>query len=427
MEKLEIPAPDEPRREDDTTLSLELWVGCSLILVLSFFGWFLWPGSDDEPDPYAHIEDEEQRAEKRDRDTFSEWVDDGTISDKDWRQKSDRAARVFEVGPRRAAELVCEQYRDDITEQQAVARALVRAVDRRFEDAPWSCLMELYLDDELADETNLHDAITSFWEDIQFADEHGGVMEATVSDFKKRKAVSDSERFDRWLRRCAIAVDYEAASRCRELMRMRSSDFEADLLEVLLTLIGDDEVTRGDLRLAAEALTEFSDRGQPDDWRIDETEALADYDVDFRLASLFFLCRLMNSPDEMVQRWAADGLGSLSGVGGRAADPDMQRRWRSTCRRAFGDPDNPHMDAPFLGVLVERGGQMKHDYGLESLIGSGLCPVDDERPYWYCGARRWTGGGDSIQDVLGYHFSRTSYVEWADDGAPAFVLPGSED
>ncbi len=427
MKKLEIPAPDEEAQEDETALSLELWVGLSLSLVLAGFGWFLWPKPEEAPDPYAHIEDEEERQLARDRDEFEAMVEQGTLDEVDWEVEAARSARVFEVGPREAAEVVCRAHEEQLRDgefSRPPKVALLRSVDRRRSDAPWSCLLRLYLEGGLAQEAELNDELERFWEDVDRSGEHGHIMQTVIDDLQRADELPRSERFERWLRRCALSPEYQAADGCRVALRQKAPKFGGDLLEVLIGLVSDPKVSTGDLRFSADVLAEFARNGQPEKWHIVETDALPDYDVDFRLGSLFMLCRLMNSPEEEVQSSAAVALGRVSGVGGRSPNRDMKYRWRETCRRAFGDPRTPRMDAPFLAVAVEEDGELSEDYGLDTLIDAGFCIQYDGRPSWYCGAQRWTGGGQSIDRVMGHHFARTAYIEWAKDGEPRFVLPG---
>ncbi len=415
--KLEIPAPEESLPGDETQISMELWIGLVLSVLVIFFGWLFWiqPQMEEEDDPFQHIEDPEEREAERERAQFDEWVERGRMERIDWTDRPQEAVRVLEVGTRQATEVVCSQFRESLgasTAPRAMTQALLRAVSRRIDDAPWTCLLEMYLDDGVFEEGALVDEMALFWRDVQWVDAHGFIMAKVIADFLAAEEYPQSKNFDRWLRRCAMTMRYEAAPVCQQLAAQKKIRHGEDLLEMVIRQLDAPDVDIRDLALASQALAYFARYGQPREWRIEETDTLPDYDVDFRLGAVFMLCRLINSPDEEVREFAVDGLGRIAEVTGRPTSPHMQYRWRKSCRFAFGDADDPPARLPMLGVVSIKEDEEQSDYGMETLVDAGYCEREEGLPIWYCGAERWTGGGEAIRRVLGNYFALTSYIEW---------------
>lgn len=426
--KLEVPAPEAPPSRDETQISIELWIGLVLSVLVIFFGWIAWVQPQTEPadDPFGHIEDEDDREAQRERAQFEEMVDSGRIDRIDWSDRQEEATRIFQIGPRDATEVVCRQYQQELSEgmmPRPMMRALLRAVSRRADDAPWTCLVDRYLHDALPDDSALSDEVVSFWRDVEWVEHHGAIMAGVVADFHGAEQRVDTEQFRQWLRRCAIAVDYGAAEACQRLIADEAPHYGADLLETLIDHLDEDDVDERDLRLASQALTYFARYGQPLDWTIEETPELPDYNVDFRLGALFLLCRFINSPDEEIREYAVEGFGRVAEVAGRPTSPHMQYRWRKSCRHAFGDAEDPPARLPMLGVVSLDGDEETVDYGMQTLIDAGYCEAEPGVPLWYCGAQHWTGGGEAIRRVLGNYFALTSYIEWYEIEELAQVMP----
>ena len=433
--KLEIPG-DNTDHTDDTTISFELSVGLALAALLILIGWMFWiQPQQGQPDPTVEVDTD------GDRPTIASRSDDrgpdhdfsADTDPADWDERSDELAAVFEAGPRKAAEAACRRYADDIEHNRLprdAARTLRQGVSRLSGAAPVGCLTRLYLEDRLDEDAELTYEFEQFFAGVATFDAHGEAMAIVVEEFAD-DGLPESERFERWLRRCALTMHYDAAPACRRIAQEHFSDDGADLMELLLVHLADtdddaDEVHErydADLELTADALGYFARYGQPDDWHIEETDELPDYNVDFRLAAVFQLCRMMNAPDEQVQTWAADALGYIAGVAARPHNPHMHYRWRASCRLAFGDPDDAQQYVPALGVAMLDGDEQTVDYGLDTLVDHDHCELRDGYPDWFCGSQRWTGGPDSIRSVLGHYFARTGYVEWYELDELAEVMP----
>lgn len=417
MEKLEVPAPGQSLPEDPTQISMELWVGLVLAVLIIFFGWFLWvhPQEVVDEDPFADIEDPGEREQLRDRAEFEDMVERGTVDRVDWADDADRAQRAMELGPRPVAEAACRQFEEAIAAGQAppaVTRTLLRVASRRSHDAPWTCLLTSYLQQDLAGYDSLREELAEFWGEIQSVQKHGEIMKSTVADFHRDGVPADQERVDRWLRRCALAMSYEASPWCQQVIAGRAPEFGDDLLEMLITHIDDPDVFVGDLVLAARALTYFAQYGQPNGWYVAEAKGIDDYEEAFRRGALFILCRLATAPADEVRTESVTGLRSIAEVTARARSPHFEARWREACRYAFGDRDDPTRPVSLSGVLTVRGEDGRPDYGMTTLVDRGLCADDDAFPTWYCGTRRWGDKEESMRRTMAYYFAHTSYVEW---------------
>ncbi len=429
--KLEIPDPDESRRGDPTDLSFELWLGIALSALLIFFGWFLWiePQRQAPEEPFAHIEDDDQRRTIQDRSRFDQWAQNNTT---DWSRHRDELGRIFEVGSRDATEAACSQFGSLISEEAAprdVVRPLRQGVSRRSEDTPWSCLTTLYLEDRLPEDSELRREVASFWNDVNALEADSRRVSSILVDIADGE-LPDSPKFVEWLPRCALSIDFEPSARCQEIAADYADElgFGDDILEMLVDFIGrpegasDSEQYARDLEIAADALAWFVTEGQPPNWKIEETDALPDYDVDFRLGAAFQLCRLMNAPNEQVQSMAAHALADVVNRAVRSNNEYFHYRWHRACRVAFGDADEPRASVPALGVSMHDNGDLIVDYGLDTLVEVGLCELQDGDPKWFCGAQRWTGGSRPIHRVLSRAYAEGSYVEWYEPEELADVM-----
>lgn len=418
MSKLIIPAPDDGQG-DLGGLSDELSVAVLLSVLLIVGGWYFWilPQVQQAPDPLAYIEDIQEREAVRDRQRFEDLLRKGQWSPQ--RSEGAEGARIFAVAPREMREALCEAQREALIGGELPsdqAQALLESVKERAKEAPWTCLVRQYLEGELADGEELTEAVAAFWEEAEALDAHGEVLEETIEAFRESRDRPDGERFYRWLRRCAMRGDYRSGPACRRLVRQLAPAQGAELLEMIVLHLSQEEApTRMELLEVVQALGTLALRGQPASWVVLETEKLPDYDADLRLGAIYYLCRMANSPDEVVERGARLQLGRVAEFGGRPTNPHMTYRWRRTCRAAFGDAEDPYHATPVLGVLVatEDGEEPEIDYGMGALVAAGICKEEEGYPLWYCGAERWTGKrGESAKRVLATHFAESGYVEW---------------
>lgn len=425
--KLEIPDPDEPTTTQHShALSMELTISLALSALLVLAGWLWWiqpqqhQAGDDGDATAAQTERTSEPAMPSEEPGRHDQLTVGDHEPSEARLK--QIAQVFEAGPRSASEQACDYLSDNIVTGQLtrdVERPLRQSVARLGDSAPYGCLLRLYLEQGLPSDSELTHEVERFWNSIAALDDHGDVMASVVEHFQRNSA-PDAGMFDHWLRRCALAVDdYPAAPQCRQLVQQRHPQIN-DPLELVLAHLSTPGISSTqfndefafDFEIATDVLTHLARYGQPDDWKIAETEVLPNYDADIRLASTFQLCRLMNAPHDEIQAHAAAGLGYIAEVADRPHNPYMPYRWRKTCRLAFGDLDAPQGDVPLLGVASHDGDDTTVDYGLGALIEHELCDQYDGYPSWYCGAEAWTGDEESLRQAMGMHFAETGYVEW---------------
>lgn len=415
MSKLYIPAPDE--KKDPTELSHELWVAVMISAALIFGGWYFWilPQTQQPPDPLAYIEDVQEREEMRDRLRFAE-----VAEEEKWRPEmaeEEERARIYALAPRMMTEALCEEQKEalakgEVPEDQAAA--LLESVERRSREAPWTCLVRQYLRGELPEEEPLAEAVAGFWQEVEEQWAHGALLEGAIDAFRESRDRPENERFYSWLRRCGMRGDYQSSPACRRLLRQLAPAQGSELLEMIQVHLSDEELAERDLIEVVQALGTFAVRGQPASWQVLETAKLPDYDPDFRLGAIYYLCRMVHSPAEAVVKEARQQLGRVAEVGGRPANPHMTYRWQRACRAAFGNTEDLNEPVPVLDVLiqVEEGEEPVLDYGMKALVAAGVCQEEEGYPLWFCGAERWTGGRESPQRVMATRFAESGYVEW---------------
>ena len=266
---------------------------------------------------------------------------------------------------------------------------------------------------------SVEEAVEAMWGQAQeLTGGTGPIMSSVLEALVTTDIAFEHEEFDRWVRRCALSFDYEAAPMCRQVARRQSPAMGADLLEMAIGHLEDEELRSRDIDRVAAALGAMVTHGQPPQWTVEETDALPDYDVDLRFGALFKLCRLMNSPDEEVQQLAARELGKLSGIGGRPTSRNMHFRWRATCRSVFNEEQDSRLATPILGVMTDEEDESQVDYGLSTLIERGRCEVWEGAPDWYCGARAYQGSGEDLRRYMGDAFAHTSDIEWVVEPEP---------
>ncbi len=404
---------------------MEMVVGMALSFLLVGFGYVtvIHGGDDDRvDDEFGHIEDREEREAERDRAQLERMLERGRAAGHDWGSDASLGARAMEVGPREASEVVCMSVANqkDIDEwPEEILGAMLESLQEREDSAPWTCAMTLYFEGSLEARVSVEEAVEAMWGQAQeLTGGTGPIMSSVLEALVTTDIAFEHEEFDRWVRRCALSFDYEAAPMCRQVARRQSPAMGADLLEMAIGHLEDEELRSRDIDRVAAALGAMVTHGQPPQWTVEETDALPDYDVDLRFGALFKLCRLMNSPDEEVQQLAARELGKLSGIGGRPTSRNMHFRWRATCRSVFNEEQDSRLATPILGVMTDEEDESQVDYGLSTLIERGRCEVWEGAPDWYCGARAYQGSGEDLRRYMGDAFAHTSDIEWVVEPEP---------
>lgn len=330
----------------------------------------------------------------------------------------DETVLAFSKGPRAVARAICRASTDALSSGSLPAEAaaeLAAAVDRRAPHVPWQCLMDGYLQDQISSELAVYDKLDTFWDEMRAFRASGDVVEQILAGWRaevrrapgpEARGLPDSERFDRWIRLCALNFDFPAGEACRRLLADLAPRHGADLLGVVETHLQESTPNPNyDLPILIDGLERLASVGQPPDWRIVETEELPDYDVDLRIGATFYLCRILNSPNDDVGERAARALSEAAGVSPRAVDDGLRRRWLQACELAFqSDGENAESLAVWNGD-----NNSAPRYELQHAIERGHCEVRDDHPDWYCASLKWQGG--QPEDLRDF-FVETRHLDW---------------
>lgn len=413
-DKLHIPGPDghDDLTEIDMTIVIS-WAICMLICIGLFL---LFRGRLPEPKP-PEPEDpvKARQVELLDRARFE--GADKDFATFDFGEKD--AVAVFRYGPRDAAEAACRDRKPQLESgslTHTVQSELLKTVGRRAAHAPWTCLVRTFLANQVSAELDLHDELARFWSETQAFETSPKIVATVLEEFRKSRNRPENPGFYAWLRLCGLHPNYEANTDCQKLLYQISPAQGDDVLGAVEKHFQDvePEALREDMKILVPALGELSQKGQPEEWRVDKKPVVAKqtFDASFRLGATFVLCRIVNSPDEDVARMAAVEVAETATVSARETDQNLLLRWREACSMAFQAGEGDEADsAPALAVWNgEKGAQP--NYALAWARERGDCPTD-ERPEWACGLKYWQGGAKAIDMVLLEFFTETRYIEWA--------------
>lgn len=310
---------------------------------------------------------------------------------------------VLRHGPRELTELACRAVftGDAQVEPRRFRADLLSLVDRRADHAPWSCIWRRYLEDDLPETSSLYDEIHTLWSDSAqlFRPIDPPLASVVISWHPDRRGLPDDKRVLPWLRLCALQYDFQAATACQQVLAGLAPEQGRDLLSAIeahlnVTDPGDNAF---DLPLLIEGLGSIAEHGQPDGWRLLETEAMPDYDADIRIGAAFYLCRFVNSPDTSVAERAARNLTSAAGYTPRMVNESLRKRWVKSCKLAFGSETDDGTRAPALAVW-SGDPDSQPDYTLQGAIERGDCKTDGPEPDWYCAVRQFNGNSVSELD-----------------------------
>ncbi|MFB6264366.1 MAG: hypothetical protein ABEL76_12205 [Bradymonadaceae bacterium] len=415
-DKLRVPGPDEGEDEPsrlDGTLVISAVLSCAL--ALGFFVYRLEVSRHDggaeadrpEPSELNPVERASRRLEKATE--GGDGVD--AEVDESFFDGPNRLIAAFEGGPRPAAETACRARADALASgelDERVHRTLLKIVDRRTLQAPWTCLTRLYLEGRLSRKLGVYDEIDALWSKIEAFRTSGTIAESILAGFRDRGA-PDSAAFERWVRLCGLNFQWKPGRRCRRFLRSTAPEYGSDLLEVVETHLRETDLNPTyDIPLLIHGLKHLGNRGQPAVWTIESTDELPDYDADLRIGAAFYLCRFMQAPTRQTRDSAARALGTIAGVSTRKVDLKRLPRWSLACRYAFqqgGKERDPK--APLLEVARRDDGTPRYSVG--SLVEQGKCETEETTPVWYCGARAWQG---KTIDALDDFFVKTRFLQW---------------
>ncbi len=340
-------------------------------------------------------------------------------------------AVVFRFGPRMASEAMCRQLAPSIADGSlpgSTRLELEKTLDRRTEFAPWTCMLRLHLAGSL--EGDLAEEMDEFWGELERHEGNARLIATALADFRETRDRPESPEFYAWLRMCSFDLDYEAHPECQRLVNQIRPQQGADMLGMLEKHWEEVGIRPDEMPWVARTLGFMARNGQPRNFRVDETEALPAYDVDFRQATIGYLCRLANTPTprersgidseyDEVPVLASEELRKVAERGARSYEERLLRRWRETCLLGFGGnggyQDEPHVGVPFLAVW-DGALESAPDYTIASVIARGDCKTRATYPAWYCLSQSWLGEGKTIQRALAEFFVETRYMEWVDFG-----------
>lgn len=420
MSKLYIPDPDEQPKEVFGILELAALI-CFFAAVTIFYWFSIQPAPAGAEKAALGAEEEaiqdlsaEMRRQKKVAASFDEKKPSKL---KKYAWKTEEMLAVIRYGARGTAEAACEARAGQIKEGALSDPALmtyVKAIDRRAENAPWACLLRLYLADQIGQES-LQKELDEFWEEVEAHEGNARIIASTLEEFRKTRDRPEADRFYAWLRLCALDFDYQAAAECQRLLHQISPKQGADILMAAETHFQQSEPDSEEVKMIVDAIGTMARNGQPHaTWNVQETRNLPDYDVDFRQAAVLYLCRFVHSPDLEVSEAASLELGKAALFGARGFDDKLRRRWIETCRLAFKKTDAP--GDPALQILAVWDGteESKPEYALKQDVDRGVCEVQEGYPMWYCGTRLWNGEGRALDMALQDFFVETRYIETED-------------
>jgi hypothetical protein len=346
-----------------------------------------------------------------------------------WDLATQKAALIH--GPRQASEALCERIfgASDTLDVRAFRALMATSIKERAEHAPLNCLLVQWFSGELASggEDALTDEVAQYWADMKVFETEPGQNAFVINNLRQEgRLPAANVEFVRWLRRCATRSQDIAWLSCVSAMRELAPRHGRDVLEVAeLHLVDRPDPTSplpGEQLLEVVGLlTTLGKQGQPESWRIEEHDALLNYDYDLRLASIFELCRFTMSNDRLIADAAAEGISKITTMQLMITDMGLFRI-RDTCRIAFGGNEHD-LEIASLPVLATNDvSELKvlrsaltdtPRYEFADLMERGECVFEQGYPLWYCGARLWKGKRSDIAEDLKHAFINTRYVEWA--------------
>ena len=377
-------------------------------------------------DAYDDLADQRELAQKVGR------LDAAALASKEWTEPEQAA--VMRFGPRAAAEAICTKFADDIRNDKLTKTLRIeieKSIDRRVEFAPWTCMLRLHLERAIP-EGSLRNEMDEWFVEIS---EHRGNERIPISvleEFRARRERPQNPSFYAWLRLCALDFDYAVHAECQKLLHQMSPEQGADLLMMIEKHWAEIGTTLPDMRVIIAGLGYLARNGQPHSWKVAETTELPDYDVDFRQAAVGYLCRMMNTPTpkeregivselDLVPQLAGDQLRKIGLVGARAYEEKLLRRWRETCRIAFGGGANEDrtkmVNVPLLAVW-DGDPAKPANFSIHAAADLGTCKLREGYPPWYCLAQTWVDESRTLDAAVAHAFTKTRYMEWEEDTIP---------
>lgn len=431
MAKLHIPAPDGVDDRSDVNLAMfAAFLLFCLLAVLMFRGAEKAPEvakaaatpGETPRDIYDELADQRALAARIGQASRAE------LEARSWTDAERQA--VLRFGPREATEVVCTKAADAIvadTLPKELRLEFEKTLDRRTEFAPWTCMTRLFLSKTLPQGSLLVE-MTEWWVELEAHKGNERIPISVLEEFRTARERPDNKPFYAWLRMCALDFDYAVHAECQKLLAQMAPEHGADLLGMLERHFFEYGARPEDMPVITAGLGYLARNGQPHSFKVAETDALPDYDVDFRQAAVGYLCRMMNSPTprerngqtsplDVVPELAGEQLRKTALVGARAYEEKLVKRWREACRIAFGGGANEdRTEFTPVPMLAVWNGDVESlpRYEIQNAIELGTCKRRTGHPDWYCLAAAWKDEERALDAALAHAFIRTRYMEWDD-------------
>ena len=140
------------------------------------------------------------------------------------------------------------------------------------------------------------------------------------------------------------------------------------------------------------------------------------------MGALYQLCRWVHSEEEEAAKAAAMGLGVAASMSTHAVSPVQLKRWRFTCRYAFGAPLDRELrpkqrpDPEPVALLTPVPG----DLTLAGAVAKGHCKLSTpDAPPWSCGVDAWAGDASNLSEALSELFVETRHLNWTREASSA--------
>jgi hypothetical protein len=332
----------------------------------------------------------------------------------------EKALAAFEFGPRLASENACEASLKNLSKERAAM--LQTTLDERKSFAPRICLVRAWFNKELDKHPELVAEVDEYWGEVTRFEEADMHITLMVNEYRKTRDRPEDPRYYRWLRHCAMHPGVTSWRPCVEAVRQLSPMQGGDMLGMIeLHLQKVPLPTPQEMTNLTETLALIAQNGQPSFWKLQKDIPEEEYTTQMKLASTFYLCRIVNSPVQHDAIAAADALGDLANVSSRGREEIRLARWREACRITYGGkrPDLELVDDPILAdnnvpqLEVWNGVEgAKPEYSMSAAVARGLCQTEPERPIWYCGVKLWREPSMSIDALVKRSFVDTRYLEW---------------
>jgi hypothetical protein len=314
-------------------------------------------------------------------------------------------------GPYRLNELICAAFVSQL-EKGLLSEPMLKALRERVRaakaNAPWHCLLDLYLRDQLENVPSLRRQVESFWTKLKQEKVSKAIAIRVLKRYRQMENPPDNEQFWNWMISCGLRVKKPRGQLCREILADRAPEFGMDIMMLMERQLRDGPPEDPILERIIDMTAHIASDGQPAGWRVDETVFFKEYGRLIKIAAVFQLCRFLNTPEKPIRQRAARHLSNLSEIQNRRFSAEVLGRWTQACKRAFGSrSEEAHWRAPVLAVVRAKSDKTP-EYSFESLIDRGHCSRNLGRPLWTCAENYWNSSESPSTAMRGYYIATTA-------------------